>query len=93
MTELSSIKQKIMDWDREDFDDLAYSFPQSELDYMSGLLDFMCGHYNNDFHYTFNKNYDPADIVYDFIRYLLCECVGQGSYNSSKELFEIVLAM
>ena len=82
-----------MEWDRKDFDELAYGFTQNELDYMTGLLDFRYDHCSDGFDYTFNKSYDPADIVYDYIRYLLCACVGQGSYNSSKELFEIVLAM
>lgn len=59
---------------------------------MLDFLDYMSIYYTG-FRHTYDRSKNACDIVYDYIRRLLCCAIGENKFDSERELFDIVLAM
>lgn len=95
MTYLNSCDKKIFEWDRSDFAALVDSFTADELAEMQDYLEYVSNRYDgyDRFRYTCEKVNNSHNVVYDYIRRILYEKIGDGSYNDGIELLDIVLAI
>lgn len=90
--ELHNADMKIEKWDKVDFNALVNSFTQEEITEMYDFLEYVSNRYNDGFYYTYFKNEDDSEIVYDYIRRVVYENIGTDKWNIKPEWLSILLA-
>ena len=90
--DLVSAENKILNWDKKDFDELVNSFTQEEIAEMLGCLEYVSNRYNDGFYYTYFKNDDDSAIVYDYIRHTIYENIGKDQWKIEPKWISLLLA-
>lgn len=93
---LNSVDMKIDKWTREDFDELVNSFTEEEIDEMADYLEYMFNRYDDNFRYSFSKDYEynyDSEIVYDYIRHTIYNSIGEDSWSKKTGWFSILASI
>lgn len=90
--EIKTIDEKILKWDKTDFDELVSSFTQEEISVMSDYLEYVSNRYDDGFYYTYFQHNDDTEIVYDYIRRVIYDNIGGDRWNIKPEWISVLLA-
>ena len=90
----NSYDNKIMNWDRKDFDELVSSMTNKEIeDMVIDLQNMDPFDIDSDYFEDYNGEYIKKYVVYDYIKRWFFLQIEKRTISGTRELFETVMAM
>ena len=90
---IKTMDEKILEWDKVDFDELVSSFTKDEISTMADYLEYASNSYDDRFYYRYVNYNDDSEIVYDYIRRTVYENIGEDRWNIDPKWISVLLAI